>query len=60
MKQIYFAGAISGGRHDQQIYEVIVSILREFSLVRTEHVADPGITTEGEGHHSQNNRVPPH
>src|SRR5258708_34300578 len=50
MKQIYFAGAISGGRHDQQIYEVIVSILRGFGFVRTEHVADPCITTEGEGH----------
>jgi nucleoside 2-deoxyribosyltransferase len=51
MKQIYFAGAISGGRHDQRIYGVIVSILREFGFVRTEHVADPGISTEGEAHH---------
>jgi hypothetical protein len=51
MKQIYFAGAISGGRHDQRIYAVIVSTLREFGFVRTEHVADPGITTEGEAHH---------
>src|SRR6266851_6091644 len=50
MNQIYFAGAISGGRHDQQIYEMIVSILREFGFVRTEHVADASITTEGESH----------
>lgn len=51
MKQIYFAGAISGGRQDQQVYETIVSILREFGSVRTEHVANATLTADGEGHH---------
>ncbi|MGH9762074.1 MAG: nucleoside 2-deoxyribosyltransferase, partial [Blastocatellia bacterium] len=38
-------------RHDQDVYQVIVSMLREYGLVRTEHVADPGITADGEGQH---------
>jgi len=51
MKTIYFAGAISGGRHDQEIYQLIVLLLREYGIVRTEHVADPNLTADGESRH---------
>ena len=46
--KIYFAGAIRGGRDDTSIYLHIVSMLRRYGTVLTEHVADPNLDVRGE------------
>jgi hypothetical protein len=45
---IYFAGAIRGGRDDQALYLEIVKLLKEYGHVHTEHVADSELTAHGE------------
>ncbi len=37
---IYFAGAIRGGREDADLYSRIIQLLRTFGNVLTEHVGD--------------------
>lgn len=46
--KIYFAGSIRGGREDQARYEAILAMLREYGEVLTEHVADAGLSDQGE------------
>ncbi|MFH1843643.1 MAG: nucleoside 2-deoxyribosyltransferase [bacterium] len=46
--RIYFAGSIRGGRDDQALYDALISLLREYGEVLTEHVANPALTTTGE------------
>jgi len=46
---IYFAGAIRGGRTDAALYLEIVGLLREYGNVLTEHVGDAALTDAGEG-----------
>lgn len=46
--KIYFAGSIRGGRQDQSHYETILSLLREYGEVLTEHVADAALSAKGE------------
>lgn len=48
-RALYFCGSIRGGREDQALYERIVSRLRRFGTVLTEHVADPELGAQGEG-----------
>ena len=36
---LYFCGSIRGGREDRELYVLIVSRLRSFGVVLTEHVA---------------------
>lgn len=38
---IYFCGSIRGGRQDVAIYQQIVSCLKNYGRVLTEHVAFP-------------------
>jgi hypothetical protein len=45
---IYFAGAIRGGRDDAALYLEIVKALRAHGKVLTEHVADAELTSSGE------------
>jgi 2'-deoxynucleoside 5'-phosphate N-hydrolase len=45
---IYFAGAIRGGRDDQALYFEIVSMLKLYGHVHTEHVGDPHLSASGE------------
>lgn len=45
---IYFAGAIRGGRDDKAIYLEIVEQLRGHGRVLTEHIADPQLDELGE------------
>jgi hypothetical protein len=45
---IYFAGAIRGGREDSAIYVEIVQILRQYGNVLAEHVADTELSALGE------------
>ena len=40
MNTIYFAGSIRGGRNDAQRYQAIVTYLKNFGEVLTEHVGD--------------------
>ena len=51
---IYFAGAIRGGREDGALYQALISFLGQYGPVLTEHVGDEGLLraekklTEGE------------
>ena len=45
---IYFAGAIRGGRVDAALYLEIVLLLREYGNVLTEHVSDSELSALGE------------
>ena len=47
--KIYFAGAIRGGRDDVALYLEIVTLLRAYREVLTEHVAAAELTVHGEG-----------
>lgn len=47
-RKIYFAGANRGGREDPPLYAEIVSLLREYGEVLTEHIGDVGLTSAGE------------
>ncbi len=46
--KIYFAGSIRGGRADAVLYRDIVSHLRVWGDVLTEHVGDAGLTEMGD------------
>ncbi|HEY0547212.1 MAG TPA: nucleoside 2-deoxyribosyltransferase [Pyrinomonadaceae bacterium] len=45
---IYFAGAIRGGRDDAMLYFEIVEQLKEYGAVLTEHIGAEALTAEGE------------
>ncbi len=45
---IYFAASIRGGRADREIYSSIISELKKYGKVLTEHIADPNISSSGE------------
>ena len=45
---IYFAGAIRGGRHDIEIYKQIIEHLKKHGKVLTEHVGEDNISKDGE------------
>lgn len=46
MLNIYFAGAIRGGREDARLYAQLISYLKTFGTVLTEHVGDDGLLRE--------------
>jgi len=46
MLNIYFAGAIRGGREDAELYAHLISYLKKFGTVLTEHVGDDGLLQE--------------
>lgn len=43
---IYFAGAIRGGRDDAQTYLKLIQLLKLYGTVLTEHVGDEGLLRE--------------
>ena len=45
---IYFAGSVSGGRGDQATYLEIITLLRAYGQVLTEHIGDAGLSRAGE------------
>ncbi|XP_057554211.1 2'-deoxynucleoside 5'-phosphate N-hydrolase 1 [Hippopotamus amphibius kiboko] len=47
-RALYFCGSIRGGRQDQELYGRIVSRLRRFGVVLTEHVAAVALDERGE------------
>jgi len=48
MIKIYFAGSISGGRNDLELYKQIIRYLQLSCEVLTEHIGDDNITSSGE------------
>ena len=46
--KIYFAGSIRGGRDDAVVYEAMITWLRSFGEVLTEHVGDPALSETGD------------
>ena len=46
--KIYFAGSIRGGRSDRTIYHEIISLLKIYGTVLTEHVGDSNLGSTGE------------
>ena len=45
---IYFCGAIRGGRDDVLVYQRLISLLKTFGRVLTEHVGDPELSRMGD------------
>lgn len=46
--KIYFAGSIRAGRNDVAIYAAMITWLRSFGEVLTEHVGDPALSEAGD------------
>ena len=46
--KIYFAGSITGGRDDAELYSEIIEYLKSFGEVLTEHVGSKKISSMGE------------
>jgi hypothetical protein len=46
--KIYFAGSIRAGRDDSAIYETMITWLRSYGEVLTEHVGDPALSERGD------------
>ncbi len=46
--KIYFAGAIRAGRDDVAIYEAMITDLRFFGEVLTEHVGNAALSSQGD------------
>jgi nucleoside 2-deoxyribosyltransferase len=46
--KLYFAGSIRGGREDVQVYDSMITYLRSFGEVLTEHVGDPSLSEKGD------------
>tara|TARA_B100001113_G_C20974822_1_gene563456 strand:+ start:318 stop:734 length:417 start_codon:yes stop_codon:yes gene_type:complete len=51
---IYFSGSIRGGRDDANIYHQIISYLKEYGNVLTEHIGNDSLTSDGE--HKKSNK----
>lgn len=48
MKKVYFAGSITGGRQDADVYAQIIDKLKEHFIVLTEHIGSKDLTEMGE------------
>ena len=46
--KIYFSGSIRGGRDDVKIYHQIITYLKNFGEVLTEHIGDSSLDSSGE------------
>jgi dTMP kinase len=46
--KIYFAGSIRGGRNDHELYAKIITLLKKYGTVLTEHVGDKNLTNQGQ------------
>lgn len=51
--KIYFAGSITGGRSDAEIYQFIIEQLASWGQVLTEHVANRDLLPSGEDEEPQ-------
>ena len=55
--KIYFSGSIRGGREDAYIYENIISLLKNYGEVLTEHIGDIKLPILGEGNGSDDENI---
>ncbi|MCX6753215.1 MAG: nucleoside 2-deoxyribosyltransferase [Candidatus Nomurabacteria bacterium] len=46
--KIYFAGSIRGGRDDKDIYAEIISLLKKYGPVLSEHIGDKNLSSQGQ------------
>jgi nucleoside 2-deoxyribosyltransferase len=46
--KIYFAGSITGGRDDKDLYFEIIKVLGNFGAVLTEHIGNADLSSQGE------------
>ncbi|MFA7171247.1 MAG: nucleoside 2-deoxyribosyltransferase [Candidatus Paceibacterota bacterium] len=46
--KIYFAGSIRGGRDDRELYNGIITLLKKYGTVLTEHVGNENLSEKGE------------
>lgn len=46
--KIYFAGSVTGGRNDSDLYGEIVLLLKKYGEVLTEHIGDKNLSQMGE------------
>lgn len=46
--KIYFSGSIRGGRDDAALYQDIISDLKKYGKILTEHVGDSNLSSKGE------------
>lgn len=46
--KIYFAGSIRGGRENVPVYDAMITYLRSFGEVLTEHVGNPSLSEKGD------------
>lgn len=46
--KIYFAGSIRGGRQDVILYQQIITYLKNYGQVLTEHIGDTNLSSEDE------------
>lgn len=46
--KIYFAGSITGGRNDRDLYVKIIDHLKKHGDVLTEHIGNPNLSADGE------------
>ena len=46
--KIYFAGSIRGGREDKDIYAEIISMLKKYGEVLSEHIGDKNLSSYGQ------------
>jgi nucleoside 2-deoxyribosyltransferase len=52
LMKIYFAGSICSGRQDSKIYREIISYLKQYGLVLTEHFGDDDVLLDMGGRFS--------
>ena len=46
--KIYFSGSIRGGRDDADLYQDIISYLKNYGEILTEHIGDSNLSSNGE------------
>ncbi len=46
--KIYFAGSIRGGRDDRALYAEIITLLKQYGTVLTEHIGDDTLSSYGQ------------
>jgi len=51
--RVYFAGSIRGGRQDADLYSELITFIKRYAEVLTEHVGDTSLTGDkGEGYNA--------
>ena len=51
--KIYFAGSITGGRGDSDLYFQIIELLKSYGTILTEHIGSKTLTSGGENKTSE-------